>query len=169
MDKKLPHHHVDALIQPTEPSSIPLDFGYNLNSRTIYIQQSWNSWCKYYQHLNKNCNHISNSIICHLQPVHIQKYEEEPDSDLDTSELTFCTDWLTELQINKSKELVQIILISCLRMTWTSALLLILTVKISISKDKNLQYAVELGWYQDTSELTFCTDGLTELQINKCK
>jgi hypothetical protein len=41
----------------------------------------------------------------HIQSI--QKYEEEAESDMDTSELTICTDGLTECQINKGKELIQ--------------------------------------------------------------
>ena len=55
------------------------------------------------------CIQSCQTVVCELQPVlqSIQKYEEEAESDMDTSELTICTDGLTECQINKGKELIQ--------------------------------------------------------------
>jgi hypothetical protein len=56
-------------------------------------------WCSC---LVGDSRHTPHSILCELQPVHIQsiqKYEEEAESDMDTSELTICTDGLTECQI----------------------------------------------------------------------
>ena len=110
MDRKLPYHPVCALIQPTKRSSIPLDL--DITPTVVsYTYHNHETTDVHITNISTRTVSISpHSILCELQPVHIQsiqKYEEEAESDMDTSELTICTDGLTECQINKGKELIQ--------------------------------------------------------------
>ena len=110
LDKKLPYHPVCALVQPTTRSSIPPD----LDITPVLVPYTYNkshTGTTDIQITNISTRTVTippNSILCELQPVHIEnidRQEEEQDL-LGETDVTMCTDGLTEIQIQRGKELI---------------------------------------------------------------